>query len=165
MLFGLDVTVVIGSFCRTLSGWKFRLGASAISSFNVNKRAISLLNDNSIENEIKMARRIWDMNFGEMSPGERRRLIIFSYCKINRSVYIFDEPTSGVDSNSKVSVLNQIKNLTGKIVILSTHTLHDLEQIEGNIILLHEGEITFEGNDEELLRKVTTKVLMLVFNT
>ncbi|GGK07412.1 ABC transporter ATP-binding protein [Lentibacillus kapialis] len=113
----------------------------------------TLLNPDSDENEIKKSQRVWDMELGKMSPGERRWLMISSFCKIDRKVYIFDEPTSGVDPNSKISILNQIKNLSHRIVVLSTHNLHDLEQINGNIFLLHEGEIIFRGNYDEFLTK------------
>jgi len=111
----------------------------------------SLVNNDSNENEIKKAKRVWNMMFGKMSPGERRWLMISSYCRIDRSIYIFDEPTSGVDPNSKVSILNQIKSLSSKIVILSTHILHDLKQLGGNIFVLHEGKIVFKGDYEEFL--------------
>src|SRR5699024_11980966 len=44
----------------------------------------SLVNNDSNENEIKKAKRVWNMMFGKMSPGERRWLMISSYCRIDR---------------------------------------------------------------------------------
>lgn len=68
---------------------------------------------------------------------------------MKRNLYIFDEPTSGVDPEARVQILKRIEALclhTNAVVLLSTHTLHEFEKIHCKIHLLHQGKLKFEGS-------------------
>lgn len=118
----------------------------------------SLLTEADNDRELNKVNHLWNMEFGQMSPGERRWLIVSCICKINRKVYIFDEPTSGVDPNSRISILKKIKELAvNKTVLYSTHIMHELELLDGNICVLHEGRIRFEGSYQQFLKAANTE--------
>lgn len=51
---------------------------------------------------------LWDLKMGKMSLGERKWIFITLLSQIiNRSIYIFDEPTSGVDPSSRRKILQK----------------------------------------------------------
>lgn len=104
--------------------------------------------------EIDLMERVWDTEFGQLSIGERRYLSILAITLMKRKLYIFDEPTSGVDPESRIQVLKRIENLTNtqSIVLLSTHTLHEFENINCKLHLLHKGSIKFLGSYEEFIK-------------
>lgn len=105
-------------------------------------------------NEIDFMHRVWHMSYGNMSVGERRYLTILAITLMNRKLYIFDEPTSGVDPEARVRILNRIQRLIedpDKIVILSTHTLHELKNYKCEIHLLHQGSLQFTGSYDQFL--------------
>ncbi|MED4129433.1 ATP-binding cassette domain-containing protein [Shouchella miscanthi] len=133
-----------------------RLFMNTDKKTNMKKKlsAESILNADATVEEIKLGSSLWDKEYGKMSPGERRWLIISCFCKLERKLYIFDEPTSGVDPISRGKIIKNIKKLgtdPQKKIILSTHLLHDLEQIDGNIYLLHKGKVLFNGFYSEFL--------------
>lgn len=100
------------------------------------------------EKEKETMQRLWFTRFGDMSVGERRWLIITALCELKRKVYIFDEPTSGVDPESRLKIFNKIEvlNQQENTIILSTHNLHELEFLDCEIFLLHQGRIIFKGS-------------------
>lgn len=94
--------------------------------------------------------------YGDMSIGERRWLTFTLAMKLERKIYLFDEPTSGVDPHSKADILDGIIDLSknkDKVVIMSTHVLHDLSEMNCKIHLLHKGKINFVGTYDEFLKK------------
>ncbi|MDQ0176603.1 AAA family ATPase [Bacillus chungangensis] len=102
---------------------------------------------------------LWDLKLGKMSLGERKWLFITLLSQIiNRSIYIFDEPTSGVDPSSRRKIFTKISALirNGKTCIMSTHQLQDLMNLECHLIMLHQGSIVYEGDFQEWLQKYDT---------
>ncbi|MBN8194215.1 AAA family ATPase [Bacillus sp. NTK074B] len=109
--------------------------------------------------EQELIKRLWTINMGDMSVGERRWLIIRSICQLNRKLYIFDEPTAGIDPDARNNIINSIEKLVGKdkIVIMSTHILHELEFTNCKIHFLHKGKILFEGSYQAFISRYHTK--------
>lgn len=100
--------------------------------------------------------KLWDVKYGDMSVGERRWLIIRSVTELNRKLYVFDEPTAGVDPASRPFIIEALESLSQKndvYVIMSTHILHELAHIDGHINFLHEGEIAFQGDYASFLEE------------
>jgi ABC-2 type transport system ATP-binding protein len=101
------------------------------------------------EREKQLFAKLWNTRYGDMSLGERRWLMVSLMCELNRQLYLFDEPTSGVDPHSRLNILKRMERLSkrdGTIVILSTHNLHELEYIDCQLFLLHEGSLLFDGS-------------------
>lgn len=103
---------------------------------------------NLTENEAQLLRRLWQQKIGMYSVGERKWLFLTLLCEIDRELYIFDEPTSGVDPSSRIKIFEKINRVIelGKTCVISTHQLQDLSYLDCHLILLHNGEIKYEGD-------------------
>ncbi|SET38556.1 ABC-2 type transport system ATP-binding protein [Oceanobacillus limi] len=111
------------------------------------------------ESEKGMLDRLWTKKFGDMSVGERRWLTIRAITVLDRKLYIFDEPTAGIDPSSKTFIIDALQRLVEKedvYVIMSTHILHELAYIDCQINFLHNGKIVFTGDYESFLQANNT---------
>jgi ABC-2 type transport system ATP-binding protein len=86
------------------------------------------------------------------SGGMRRRLDIAMSLIGNPPVIFLDEPTAGLDPQSRVEVWNSVKELAGRgtTVLLTTQYLDEAEQLADRIAILHEGRIIANGTLAEL---------------
>ncbi|WP_409271303.1 AAA family ATPase [Neobacillus sp. SCS-31] len=119
------------------------------------------------QREELLLKKLWDTPYGKMSLGERRWLIVSLICQMERKVYIFDEPTSGVDPDSRIKILKRIEDLAkqdGTLVLMSTHILHELEYVDSRLYLLNGGTISFQGTYVEFLEETGTTNPDVAFN-
>jgi ABC-2 type transport system ATP-binding protein len=88
------------------------------------------------------------------SGGMRRRLDIAMSLIGSPPVIFLDEPTTGLDPQSRVEVWNTVKALAGEgtTVLLTTQYLDEAEQLADRIAILHEGRIIANGTLAELKR-------------
>jgi ABC-2 type transport system ATP-binding protein len=86
------------------------------------------------------------------SGGMRRRLDIAMSLIGNPPVIFLDEPTTGLDPQSRIEVWNSIKELArqGTTVLLTTQYLDEAEHLADRIAILHEGRIIANGTLAEL---------------
>ena len=82
----------------------------------------------------------------------RRRLDIAMSLIGNPPVIFLDEPTTGLDPQSRVEVWNSVRELAGQgtTVLLTTQYLDEAEQLADRIAILHEGRIIANGTLAEL---------------
>jgi ABC-2 type transport system ATP-binding protein len=88
------------------------------------------------------------------SGGMRRRLDIAMSLIGDPPVIFLDEPTTGLDPQSRLEVWNSIRELAGQgtTVLLTTQYLDEAEQLADQIAILHEGRIIANGTLAELKR-------------
>jgi ABC-2 type transport system ATP-binding protein len=86
------------------------------------------------------------------SGGMRRRLDIAMSLIGNPPVIFLDEPTTGLDPESRLEVWNSVKELAGRgtTVLLTTQYLDEAEQLADRIAILHRGRIIANGTLTEL---------------
>ena len=86
------------------------------------------------------------------SGGMRRRLDIAMSLIGDPPVIFLDEPTTGLDPQSRLEVWRSITELAGKgtTVLLTTQYLDEAEQLADRIAILHEGRIIANGTLAEL---------------
>ncbi|MDX8365390.1 AAA family ATPase [Cytobacillus sp. IB215665] len=101
-----------------------------------------------------MVTRLWQTKIGDMSIGEIRWLHVTAITLLKRKLYIFDEPTAGIDPHARERILTRIQLLTKRAdttVLMSTHIMQDLEYLKANcaIFFLSKGKIIFEGDYKE----------------
>ena len=86
------------------------------------------------------------------SGGMRRRLDIAMSLIGNPPVIFLDEPTTGLDPQSRIEVWNSVRELAsqGTTVLLTTQYLDEAEQLADRIAILHEGRIIANGTLAEL---------------
>ena len=85
------------------------------------------------------------------SGGNQQKVMLARGLMRGFDVYIFDEPTVGIDVGAKADVYNLIKSLVegGACVIMSTSELPEIIHLATRIYVLHEGKLVAElGADE-----------------
>jgi len=87
-----------------------------------------------------------------LSGGQRQRLAL-GLALINRpKILLLDEPTTGLDPNSRREIWAIIKGLRkdGTTMILTTHYMEEAEYLCEKIIIMHMGRFIAEGTLDEL---------------
>jgi len=98
----------------------------------------------------------------QCSIGTIRRIGIATALLGDPELIILDEPTAGLDPKERVRFYHNIKAcFTGKIVLISTHILDDMEILADNILMLSKGRIIFEGEFLKFKHSLDGKVFRL----
>ena len=86
------------------------------------------------------------------SGGMRRRLDIAMSLVGDPRVLFLDEPTTGLDPQSRLEVWRTVRELAGRgtTVLLTTQYLDEAEQLADGIAILHDGRIIADGTLAEL---------------
>lgn len=93
----------------------------------------------------------------QMSGGMRRRLNIACGIAHNPKLIVLDEPTVGVDTQSREHILNSIRLLRdrGATVIYTSHYMQEVEEICDRIAIIDKGQMIACGTEPELVSMVT----------
>ena len=92
-----------------------------------------------------------------LSGGQRRRTDIARALIHTPKLLILDEPTTGLDPQSRLSVWETIENLrreTGMTVLLTTHYMEEAADAD-YVVILDSGKIVAEGTPLDLKNKYT----------
>ena len=93
------------------------------------------------------------------SGGMLRRLGIAQALLNDPEIVVLDEPTSGLDPKERIRFRNIISAMSkGRIVILSTHIVSDVEFIADEILLMKEGHIEKQGSVDTVTESIRGKV-------
>lgn len=97
------------------------------------------------------------------SCGMRRRLDIAASIVITPALLFLDEPTTGLDPNSRNQVWSIVRQLVaaGTTVVLTTQYLDEADQLADKIAVLNNGKIIAEGTSSQLKSLVATGVLQI----
>ncbi|MBQ9234787.1 MAG: ABC transporter ATP-binding protein [Lachnospiraceae bacterium] len=94
------------------------------------------------------------------SGGMKRRLNIACAIGHHPDLLIFDEPTVGIDPQSRNFILEKIKesNKNGATVIYTSHYMEEVEAICSRIAIMDNGRVIASGTSEELKKLVVDDV-------
>src|SRR3954468_18961203 len=89
-----------------------------------------------------------DKKIGAYSKGMRQRVKMAQALVHDPQLLILDEPLSGMDPLGRRKTIRLIKEWgrAGKSIIVSSHILHEIEEMTANILLITQGRILAEGN-------------------
>lgn len=87
-----------------------------------------------------------------LSKGMTQKLGLAVCFLSGRDVYVLDEPMSGLDPIARVRVKRLLARLRGegRTVLLTSHSLPDIEEICDHMLVLHRGRIAWTGAPSEL---------------
>ncbi|MHA7262938.1 ATP-binding cassette domain-containing protein [Arthrobacter sp. TMN-37] len=90
------------------------------------------------------------------SGGMRRRIDLAGALVINPKVLFLDEPTTGLDPRSRLSLWGIIKNLVndGTTLLLTTQYLEEADQLSDDIAVIDGGRVIAEGTADELKAQI-----------
>ena len=101
----------------------------------------------------------------ELSLGQRMRADLGMALVHEPELLLLDEPTIGLDVLARRRILSFVKDLNRErqvTVIVTSHDMAELEQLAGRIVMLHRGEIAFDGDFAELRRVAAGRRVLLL---
>ena len=106
-----------------------------------------------------------DNRIEKLSTGQTQRASIARCIVHDPDIYIFDEPTLGLDIISSTSIIEFMKNekLCGKTVIYSTHYMEEAEYLCDRIIMINKGRAITNDSPEELKQQTGTDNMRSAF--
>ncbi len=102
----------------------------------------------------------------KLSGGQRRRIDIARALLHSPELLILDEPTTGLDPQTRISVWNAIEKLRherGLTVLLTTHYMEEAT-VADNVLILDSGKKVVEGTPHELKNKFATDCIRFYKN-
>ena len=104
-----------------------------------------------------------DRKVGTYSGGQKRRLDIGLGLVHGPEVLFLDEPTTGLDPQSRARVWDEVRKMhdRGTTVFLTTHYLDEADAMCDRVAIIDYGKIVAEGTPEELKRAVAGDVVTL----
>ena len=96
-----------------------------------------------------------DERVSELSGGMKRRLLIARALINDPELLVLDEPTTGLDPQSRALLWEKIRQLrrSGKTVILTTHYMDEAEKLSDELVIMDKGVIIERGAPSDLVEK------------
>jgi ABC-2 type transport system ATP-binding protein len=98
-----------------------------------------------------------------LSGGMKRRVLIAKALSHEPTILFLDEPTAGVDVELRKGMWDNVRALrdSGVTVILTTHYIHEAEDMADRIGVINKGELILVEDKAELMHKLGKKQLTL----
>ena len=100
-----------------------------------------------------------------LSLGERMKMELIASLLHSPKVLFLDEPTIGLDVIAQKEMRDFLKKYNREhktTIILTSHYMRDVEELCERVIVLHQGEIYFDGRIEELTRRISDDKLLTI---
>ena len=109
---------------------------------------------------------LWDRKDSKLmtlSGGMKRRVLIAKALSHEPTILFLDEPTAGVDVELRKGMWENVRALrdSGVTVILTTHYIHEAEDMADRIGVINHGELILVEDKAELMHKLGKKQLTL----
>lgn len=127
---------------------------NAFAIENINSRIVIPSKSRDLEIYKKYEKRINikpqnpENNMFALSGGTQQKVMLMRWFLSSARIFIFDEPTRGVDIPSKVDIYNLMNDLVRKkgAIILISSSIEELVGMCDRILVLTDGRITYEAN-------------------
>lgn len=98
---------------------------------------------------------------GQLSGGNQQKVVIGKWINSDADIYIFDEPTRGIDVGAKIEVYNVMNNLVkeGKCVIMISSELPEVLGMSDRVIVMRSGKVmgTLDRDSEQFNSEIIMK--------
>ena len=105
-----------------------------------------------------------DQQVKKLSGGNQQKVIVARWLLKEPDIFIFDEPTRGIDVGAKSEMYELIENLAaeGKSVIVISSELAEVQRLSDRVIVMCEGKITgvldiAHATQEEIMKYATMR--------
>ena len=95
-----------------------------------------------------------------LSGGNQQKVVLAKWLMLEQELFIFDEPTRGIDVNAKAEFYKQMSGLSkkGRAIIMISSDMPELISMSDRILVIRDGavsgELTGEGiNEEEIIKQ------------
>tara|TARA_Y100001968_G_scaffold43888_1_gene33980 strand:- start:1647 stop:2654 length:1008 start_codon:yes stop_codon:yes gene_type:complete len=128
---------------------RFQADLYHLSSKEINTRIPELISLLEMGNWI-------DRRCGSFSGGMKRRLDIASGLLHRPKLLVLDEPTVGLDIESRTVIWDLLRELRsqGTTILLSSHYLEEVEKLSDEIAIIDQGRVIAEGSPENLKQRL-----------
>ena len=102
---------------------------------------------------VKIDESLFDKSPFSLSGGQMRKIAIAGTIACNPKVLILDEPTAGLDPNSKYSLMNElvrIQDETRKSIIIISHDMNLVGAFARRVMVMSKGKLVYDGKKESL---------------
>jgi ABC-type sugar transport system ATPase subunit len=125
------------------------------------KYEANLLND--YKNKLSITKVAPEKKVQFLSGGNQQKVMLAKWMATDPEIYIFDEPTRGIDVGAKADIYKLITDLAseGKSIILISSEMEEIVNLSDRIIVMHEGEITGEIENGELTETRQNEIMYL----
>lgn len=95
--------------------------------------------------------------FGKLSGGQKQRLLFGLALCGNPDLVFLDEPTVGMDIESRRGLWEQVRALSaaGKTVLLTTHYLEEADILASRVVVINKGKMVCEGTPAQIKHRVS----------
>ncbi len=109
---------------------------------------------------------LWDKRVTrvlQLSGGMKRKLMIARALLHEPEILILDEPTAGVDVESRHSMWRFLQDLNekGTTILLTTHYIEEAERLCGRLGIVHDGKIIAMDDKDRLLRQFGSEIIVV----
>ncbi|GHU38511.1 monosaccharide-transporting ATPase [Bacilli bacterium] len=140
---------------------KDNISVTNLKHFLLKHKEINATADKLIKDvTIKVADK--ELSASSLSGGNQQKVVLAKWLNSNSDIYIFDEPTKGIDVGAKSEIYQIINNLAkqGKTIIIVSSEIPELLGVTDRIYVVREGKIT-----GELLTSEATQEDIMTFAT
>ncbi len=129
------------------------------SNMFLNQKKIGEKTEENI-NSLKIKTPDSNERVGQLSGGNQQKVVIGKWINTDCDIYIFDEPTRGIDVGAKIEVYNIMNKLVkeGKCVIMVSSELPEILGMSDRVIVMRGGRIT--GTTERGSRSFNQESIM-----
>ena len=94
-----------------------------------------------------------DIHLGALSMGQKKKVLMSFALATNTRLLLMDEPTNGLDIPSKSQFRKTVANnmTEDRMVVISTHQVHDVESLLDHIVMLSQRELLLDASVQDIM--------------